>query len=190
MFYFKKPLVICILLVSFLVIIASLFCVYYHNYYKNIEGDAPIKHVDNVKPTPIDKSPQDDNIKKIKKNFIDDGVIDSKYSFKHSIYFLINQKDINKSMLNIIESSTKDNLDSRLAIVSGYACDLGEVHYNKRLIQDRINSVINVMRKINPSLDIIVANNGKADSIAYIKDAKKRAEKRAKERRVDIYFYK
>lgn len=187
----RKPFIFFVLIVIILFIIAFAFCSSSKPLDIKSSNIATLQKPQTIKSPSIKETessieqnikeePKADSIALIKEAFLKDGSIDSGFSLKDSIYFDKNSSSIAKKINKDFSNAIQDEVNAaKLVIITGHACDLGNVKYNKFLIEKRINSVLKIIKSRNPNIEIITSNDGQTKSI-----------KREKERRVDIYFYK
>lgn len=194
----KRPLIIFVTIIILLIAIAILFC---RLSKQNVKQTLPIEPVEVIiqenKPLAIETSPEikEEVVVKeikpevnrlilIKKDFIDKGIISNNFTNKSQIFFDKNKYKTKTNEFN--KNFNKEIEDSELIIITGYACDLGSEEFNNKLIQKRINFILNNIKNINPSVEIIFSNEGQIKTLGKNKTEKERR----KERRIDMYFYK
>lgn len=119
-----------------------------------------------------------------KEQFLNYGKINNDYKIKFAVFFDKNSSYLGKKQQATFAKSLQNNVgDAKIALVMGYACDLGDKQYNFVLINKRIERVIKAIKKQYPQVEVLSSNEGQLHS-------KNIDEKgRESERRVDVYFY-
>lgn len=141
-----------------------------------MQGDTLTANIALSKPEiPIHQTAQE--------QFVHYGKIADGYKLKISVFFDKNSSFLGeKQQVTFANSITNNAKDAKLAIVLGYACDLGDKKYNYFLINKRIERVIKATKKQYPNMQILSSNEGQLHQNIDEKS-------REAERRVDIYFY-
>ncbi|MDE6886499.1 MAG: OmpA family protein [Helicobacteraceae bacterium] len=199
----KKPLLVSVLAIIILFIIAIIICSKANcNTCNNKPQEQAIKTIqteieiieqkeaqENMESQMDSKVKADvievqeaDKIVVIRENFVNNGIVSEEFITKNSIFFDKSSSKITKKAKDKLDSIKNKILDSKLIIITGHACDLGNAEYNNTLIQKRMNNVINFIKKNNPNVEILYSNNGQTKTI-------KAKQERKQERRVDIYLY-
>lgn len=197
----KRPLMIFIAIVIVLLILAFVFCSSCKSCKAQeevvitpiIQEEVIIKEVEPmvVEPEVAEPTePQVDELSMIQQDFIDNGVISDKFIEHNSVFFNKNRANATDKEMDKFSKNTMDSMNSsRLAIIVGHACDLGDKEYNDNLIQKRMNFIINTIKSKNPSIEILFSNEGQAKSPPNDTTKQDREKQRQEERRVDVYFY-
>ncbi len=184
----KRPLITFIAIVVVLLIIAFSCCA--SGICKPAVSSNNIVSETLITPEPeiIIDIVQPDYLAIVRQDFIDNGNISNQFTTKASVFFDINKFTVTKAISSNFNNTIKDEIDNaRLVIISGHACDLGNAEYNKKLIQKRINFVIDNIKSKNPAIEILFSNDGQSKAPA---SGSKIELQRKEERRVDVYFYK
>lgn len=183
-----KPLLAFILLIVILFILAFTTCFFTCNksadstckkdcIKEEITIVAPEPEIVEPEPEVIAPEPVENALEKIKNDF-NNGIIADGYTHKISVFFDRNSAFMTQDSSVEFENIKNQAADSKLVLINGFACDLGNAEYNKALIQKRIESVVIGFGR-DFGAEIYSSNDGQIAG-----------DDKAQNRRVDIYFYK